>query len=248
MAKKKELGYKREMPLWIFTFADMNNLLLALFVVLMSEATIEGLEARMILSSFSGNIGFLTGGRSLSQGQFSELGSSIESLPSRETGVAMSRIQQEARELFKPEIKSRKVKITTTEEGIKISLADDFFFESGSADIKEEVMPTIKKVSELISSLRDIKVDVIGHTDKSPVVNPIVKERYPSNWELSTARASSVVRALVDFGANPEIMTASGRAEFEPVEPNDTPEGRAFNRRTDIYIKLVKKTSLPTYR
>ncbi|MCX8029062.1 MAG: OmpA family protein [Brevinematales bacterium] len=248
MAKKKELGHKREMPLWIFTFADMNNLLLALFVVLMSEATIEGLEARMILSSFSGNIGFLTGGKSLSQGQFAELGSSIESLPSRETGIAMSRVQQEARELFKPEIKSKKVKVTITEEGIKISLADDFFFESGSADIREELMPTIKKVADLISSLKDVKVDVIGHTDKSPVINPIIKEKFPSNWELSTARASSVVRALIDFGANPEIMTASGRAEFEPVESNDTPEGRAFNRRTDIYIKLIKKSTLPTYR
>ncbi len=248
MAKKKELGHKREMPLWIFTFADMNNLLLALFVVLMSAAVIEGLEARMILSSFSGNIGFLTGGRSLSQGQFTELGSSIESLPARETGVALSKVQQEAREIFKPEIKSRKVRITTTEEGIKISLADDFFFESGSAEIKEELIPTIKKVAELISSLKGIKVDVIGHTDKSPIINPIVKEKYPSNWELSSSRASSVVRALIDFGVNPEIMTASGRAEFEPIESNDTPEGRAFNRRTDIFIKIVKKTSLPTYK
>ncbi|MGC8767569.1 MAG: OmpA family protein [Brevinematia bacterium] len=248
MAKKKELGHKREMPLWIFTFADMNNLLLALFVVLMSAATIEGLEARMILSSFSGNIGFLTGGRSLSQGQFTELGSSVESLPSRETGIALSKVQQEAKELFKPEIKSRKVKITFTEEGIKISLINDFFFESGSAYIREDLLPTIQKVAQLISSLKDIKVDVIGHTDKTPLQNPLVKEKYPSNWELSTARASSVVRALVDFGVNPEIMTASGRAEFEPVESNDTPEGRAFNRRTDIYIKIVKKTVLPSVR
>lgn len=248
MAKKREIGYKREMPLWIFTFADMNNLLLALFVVLMSAATIEGLEARMILSSFTGNIGFLTGGKSLSQGQFTELGSSLESLPARETGVALSKVQQEARELFKPEIKSRKVRITVTEEGIRISLADDFFFESGSADIREELMPTIRKVAELISSLKNIKVDVIGHTDQSPIQNPIVREKYPSNWELSTARASSVVRALIDFGANPEIMTASGRAEFEPIESNETPEGRSFNRRTDIYIKLIKKSSLPTYR
>ncbi|MFN4245848.1 MAG: OmpA family protein [Brevinematia bacterium] len=248
MSKKKELGYKREMPLWIFTFADMNNLLLALFVVLMSAAVIEGLEARMILSSFSGNIGFLTGGKSLSQGQFTELGSSIESLPARETGVALSKIQQEAREIFKPEIKSRKIRITTLEEGIKISLADDFFFESGSADIKEELIPTIKKLADLISSLKGVKVDVIGHTDKSPIVNPIVKEKYPSNWELSTARASSIVRGLIDFGVNPEIMTASGRAEFEPIESNDTPEGRSFNRRTDIFIKITTKTSLPTYK
>ncbi|MEN2997529.1 MAG: OmpA family protein [Brevinematia bacterium] len=248
MAKKKEIGYKREMPLWIFTFADMNNLLLALFVVLMSAATIEGLEARMILSSFTGNIGFLTGGKSLSQGQFTELGSSIESLPARETGVALSKVQQEARELFKPEIKSRKVRITVTEEGIKISLADDFFFENGSADIREELLPTLKKLADLISTLKDIEVNVIGHTDKSPILNPLVKEKFPSNWELSTARASSVVRTLVDFGVKPEIMTASGRAEFEPIESNDTPEGRAFNRRTDVYIKLIKKSSLPTYR
>jgi chemotaxis protein MotB len=245
MAKKKELGYKREMPLWIFTFADMNNLLLALFVVLMSAAVIEGLEARMILSSFSGNIGFLSGGKSLSQGQFSELGAYLESLPSRETGVGLSRIQQEARELFKPEIKSRKVKITFTEEGIKITLVNDFFFESGSAEVRKEILPTLKKVADLITSLNNIKVDVIGHTDKTPVENPLIKEKYPSNWELSTARASAVVRTLIDFGAKPELFTASGRAEFEPQESNETPEGRAFNRRTDIYIKFVKVRTLP---
>jgi len=248
MAKKKELGQKREMPLWIFTFADMNNLLLALFVVLMSAAVIEGLEARMILSSFSGNIGFLSGGKSLSQGQFSELGSYLESLPSRETGVGLSKIQQETKELFKPEIKSRKVKITFTEEGIKITLANDFFFDSGSAEVRRELLPTLKKVSDLINSLNNIKVDVIGHTDKTPVENPLTKEKYPSNWELSTARACSVVRVLTDFGVKPEIFTASGRAEFEPQESNDTPEGRAFNRRTDIYIKLIKTTNLPTVR
>ncbi len=246
MKKKNELGQKREMPLWIFTFADMNNLLLALFITMASVATIEGLEARMILSAFSGNIGFLTGGRSLSSGQFTELGSSIESLPARETGVALSKIQQEARELFKPEIKSKKVRITVTEEGIKITLADDFFFESGSAEIRQELYPTIKKVSDLISSLKNINVEVIGHTDIIPTSKTVVEEKYPSNWELSTARASSVVRALIDFGTKPELLKASGRAEFEPIESNETPEGRAFNRRTDIYIKLVKKSTLPT--
>lgn len=234
---------RRSTPGWMTTFGDMNNLLLTFFVALLTDAVIQGYEMRLILSPFMGSLGVQTGGNTLSKGRLAEMGYYMESLPSREIGRGMSKIVEEIREIFKPEIKTRKVKVEETMWGIKVTLAEDVYFDSGSASIKPEMLPTIRKFADLLQNLtktrKDIRVDVIGHTDDRPTTGTL----YPSNWELSTARACSVVRALMDFGVDPTILKASGKAQYDPVEDNSTPEGRAFNRRTEIYIyreSLVK--------
>ncbi len=236
MPKKK--SEPRSTPGWMTTFGDMNSLLLTFFVVMLSTAEIEGYEIQLILSAFNGNIGMNEGGDTFSKGKLAEMGMTVESLPAREVGRKMSKSVKEAISLFKPEIRSKKVKIIETQKGIKIVLVDDFYFERGSAEIKPEMIPLLRKVAYLLSKIRgDYRIDVVGHTDQVPIKpGSKTSEKYPTNWELSAARACAVVRFLQDFGINPKIMKASGKGEYFPVDTSNTPEGRAYNRRTEIII------------
>jgi chemotaxis protein MotB len=226
-------------PNWMTTFGDMNTLLLTFFIAILTTAEIEGRELRLILSAFTGSFGMMEGGMTLSAGQLAEMGQTIESLPSREAGNQLSRAMRQVSELLKPELRARRVRIEETRKGYKISLASDIFFRPGSAEIDyDEGREALRKVGMMLREVQgDFKVEVIGHTDNTAIPpESDIARIYPSNWELSAARSASVVRYLVDFGLDPRIMYVEGRGEFEPLESNDTPEGRAYNRRIDIYI------------
>ena len=116
-----------------------------------------------------------------------------------------------------------------------ISLAADSFFEAGSAEVDIEASrETLQKASVLLSSLpEDQKFRIEGHTDSLPT-SP--EGEWETNWELSTARAVNVLHYLVDFGVGEGQFQASGLADTAPLVSNDTPEGRAYNRRVDIVI------------
>lgn len=232
-------------PAWMTTFGDMNSLLLTFFVMLIASMSKSKATSQMslILSSFNGSIGMLDGGNTLTKGQLAEGGNTIESLPSREVGNRLSKAVQENAQILKPELKSRKVRIEETQKGYKITLSSDVFFKPGSAEIDfAEGRETLRKVGMMLKELPDnAKVEVVGHTDNTTIPKEsTMAVAYPSNWELSTGRASSVVRYLSDFGVKPERMYAEGRGEFDPIESNATPEGRAYNRRIDIYVSQIE--------
>jgi chemotaxis protein MotB len=127
---------------------------------------------------------------------------------------------------------SSEVTVNNNAEGVLISISEQLLFQPGSADIQ----PTAKAVlDQLATMLKTIPNDVrvVAHTDPAAPVDPV----YASNWELSTARATNIVRYLIEYGSiAPERLTAAGQAEFHPLFPNDTPEHMAFNRRADIII------------
>ncbi len=229
-------------PAWMTTFGDMNSLLLTFFVAILTTAEVEGRELRLILSAFTGSFGMLDGGMTLSAGPLAEMGQTIESLPSREVGNQLSKAIRQVSEALNPELRSKKVRIQEINKGYKITLASDVFFRPGSAEIDyDEGKETLRKISKMLLKLEgNFKIEVIGHTDNStiPQDSEMIK-RYPTNWELSTGRASSVVRYFENFGIDPSKMYAEGRGQYEPIESNDTPEGRAYNRRIDIYITQV---------
>jgi chemotaxis protein MotB len=226
-------------PAWMTTFGDMNNLLLVFFIAMLTDAEVDGREMRLILSPFEQNMGQLSGGNTLSPGPLSEGGNTIEALPSREIGSRLAKSLKDVSEMLKPELKSRRVRIDETQKGYKISLASDLFFRPGSAEIDyDEGKETLRKLALTLRELNDkAKIEVIGHTDSDTLSKQSTTSRFfPSNWELSTARACTVVRYITTFGVSPDHTFASGRAEFEPLESNNSPEGRAYNRRVDIYI------------
>lgn len=246
MARKKKEGQQGySTPAWMVTYGDMNSLLLTFFIFLIATMSPNAKteELRLILSAFSGNLGMFEGGNTLSAGQLAESGHTFESLPSREIGRQMAKATKEVSELFKPELRSRKVRIDETQKGYKISLSSDLFFRPGSAEIDfEEGRETLRKLGEMLKNLPPgYKIEVIGHTDNSKIPKDSqLAKIYPSNWELSTARAASVVRFLESFGVDPKIMYVEGRGEQDPIESNSTPEGRAYNRRIDVYVSPIK--------
>lgn len=116
---------------------------------------------------------------------------------------------------------------------VYISLADNMLYKSGSYDISPRAMDILGKIAKIIKDYKDYDVLIEGNTDNVP----ISRENIRNNWDLSALRASSVVQALQnDFGIDPSRLTAGGRGEYNPVASNDTPEGRAMNRRTQIII------------
>jgi len=197
---------------------------------------IVGQDFNLILSSFKGSLGMMQGGFSLARGRMEEIGLNMLNLPSSEQGRALAKMLKRAVEAFKPEIQAKKVRVREDERGLVITLSSDAYFEPGSAKLKDDIIPVLKKVAEIIKSMPNY-ARIEGHTDSRPVPPRGLEEGYATNWELSSARAVNVLRYLVEAaGVNPKQMSAVSFGEYRPIDDNNTPEGRAYNRRVEIVI------------
>ncbi len=237
MAKKQRKEIGGGTGEWIVTYSDMVTLLLCFFVALFDTTDADITQMDIFISSLN-NIGMggSTGGNTLSVGKLAELGNTVSSLPSLEKGRMLATAKKKATSLFQPEIKSNKVRISTDERGIVISLASDAFFRPASADINiEETRTMLVRLAELLKSddLSGRKFRVEGHTD---AVGTDPSGPWRSNWELSAARALNVLHYLTDFGADEKRFQVAGFSDTVPIASNDTEEGRAYNRRVDIII------------
>lgn len=135
------------------------------------------------------------------------------------------------------------VALSMQDRGLVITFLDKVLFDSGKDVIKPQGEAALKKVADVITAkASDLNVGVEGHTDNVP----IKYSRWKSNWELSTARATSVLHYLVDNGVSPHKLAAIGYGEFRPVASNDTKEGRQLNRRVEIVILPQLKKSYET--
>lgn len=125
-----------------------------------------------------------------------------------------------------------KVKLTLDSRGLVISLKDTEFFDSGSASVRQWSMPLLNDIANSISNYSNA-IRIEGHTDNVPIKTPT----FPSNWELSTARATNIVQYLVNTHSfTPEKLSAIGYGEYRPIADNGTEEGRQKNRRVDVVI------------
>ncbi|GAB4389186.1 MAG: OmpA family protein [Thermodesulfovibrionales bacterium] len=136
---------------------------------------------------------------------------------------------------LKEEIKRGEVTIISLKNRLSLSMVDRILFDSGSADVKKSGREVLDRVAGVLARVPDRDIRVEGHTDDVPI-GPRLREAFPTNWELSTARATNVVRYLVEAGVDPARLTAAGRSQYSPVAPNDTAEGRAKNRRIEIVL------------
>lgn len=135
------------------------------------------------------------------------------------------------RSLSKEEMQDVDVKVL--KGVVYISLSDNMLYQSGSYEISDKANATLSKIAKIITDYKDYDVLVEGNTDNVPISKPNIR----NNWDLSALRASSVVQALQNnFGVDPQRLTAGGRGEYNPVDSNDTPEGKTRNRRTEIII------------
>jgi chemotaxis protein MotB len=130
------------------------------------------------------------------------------------------------------EVKKGQLQVRQYKDMLTVEVAEQLFFDSGKAALKDTGKDVLKRVGEALKGYEDKMVRVVGHTDNVPIATA----QYPSNWELSVARATTVVRFLQSTGVPPERLTASGRGEFSPVAPNDDADGRKKNRRIEITL------------
>lgn len=133
------------------------------------------------------------------------------------------------------EVQQGQLKVRQYQNMLSVDVAEQIFFDSGRAALKGSGKAVLKKVGEALKSYEDKIIRVAGYTDNVPIAKSM-QNVYPTNWELSVARATNVVRYLQDVGVSPERMVASGRGEYAPVASNDTAEGRQKNRRIEIML------------
>ena len=237
MAKKKKKEAGEASQLWMVTYTDMVQLILCFFVALFNPDDIDPRQLAAMVSTFSNyGLGASSGGFTLSRGQSADLGNTINSLPAMDRGRTLGTAIRRATSLYQPEIRSNKVKVTQDERGLVISLASDAFFNPASARVNiEETRDILVRLAALLNSneVGGRKVRIEGHTD-SVDVDP--DGPWQDNWQLSSERSRAVLRFLTDFGVDEGRFQVAGFADTMPISNNDTPEGRAYNRRVDIVI------------
>ncbi len=233
MAKRETKEPEKPSTAWLGTYGDMITLMLCFFVMLYDPSETDAVQMAAMQASLSNSTP--GGGISLSAGSLADLGNTVSSLPSSERGHSMAAARKKAVTLFAPEIKTNKITVTSDERGLVISLASDTYFEKGSAELNIEASrQTLLNLTELFNSeeVKGRKWRIEGHTDNTPVSSDL----YPSNWELSAARAANVLHYMSDFGVDERQFSIAGYADTMPKFSNDTEEGRAYNRRVDIII------------
>ena len=224
---------------WLISYADFITLLFAFFVVMYAISTISESKYKKVSgaleNAFSGPVPKTTD-RQSSGKMHSGSNPSLEQVA---RAVAEQRKQQEqmaevAKDMTKalgPLISKGKVNISRNDRGVKVDISDSVLFAQGQAELNDASVGLLKTLSSVIKD-KTIRLEVGGHTDDVPIHNP----SFPSNWELSAVRASTVVRLFRDQGVDEYRMTAVGYGSTRPVLPNDTAAARTRNRRVSLMI------------
>ena len=151
-------------------------------------------------------------------------------------------IQTELSKKLEPEIREGNVLIRRRGQDLVLDMADQILFDTGQAELSESGQKVLAGVADSVRDLRTYSLEVAGHTDGSRITNPTTQQRFPTNWELSTARATNVVRFLQERGKIPgQRLGAAGFAEFRPAGSNSTEAGRKKNRRIEILLHQRKQ-------
>jgi chemotaxis protein MotB len=157
----------------------------------------------------------------------------------------LTRTQAELSKALQDEISKGNISIQQARDRLTINLVDQVLFDSGQAEVKPAGQKVLKQVSDLLKTVTDKQIRIEGHTDNVPI-SVKLQSRYKTNWELSTARATAVVRYLIaQDGVDPRQLSAAGYADTQPVASNDTEKGRSANRRIEIvlYPNDLKETA-----
>ncbi|MEK7374444.1 MAG: OmpA family protein [Thermodesulfobacteriota bacterium] len=147
----------------------------------------------------------------------------------------VSRTYEDLLNEMKGEIEQGQIAITELKGKLTVDVVDKILFDSGRAEVKPEGLEVLKRVVEILKTVTDKIIRVEGHTDNVPIAGTLAK-RYPTNWELSAARAINITRYLEKEGLDPALLSAAAFGEHQPVADNETPEGRAKNRRIAIIL------------
>jgi len=238
--KRKQHEGKSNLERWLLTYSDLITLLMIFFVVMYSLSSINARKFQAIAMSLASAMG---GGRSV----LNQPGASIAGVsggPTDEFDAAkemaeindLERIRLELQNFIDQNGLGGKVTVKVEERGVVLSFQDVALFPLGSADLTPNAREMIGKIGRILAKTSQY-LRVEGHTDNLPINT----RQYPSNWELSVARATSVVQELIRVvNITPERLSATGYGEYRPRAPNDSDEHRQQNRRVDIVVLKSK--------
>jgi len=243
MAKQKCPECEQCLPAWLAAFGDLMSLLLCFFVLLLSMSSMDAKKVSEAIGSLSGAMSVLEGGvkTEVSKQRIQE-STPIESQD--ETSAQVNKVAQamgDANEMMEKG-KGPAISLEEAQDGFVIELPAALLFKSGSATIyNEDALLFLKRIALIIAELpNDTKVSIQGHTDN---LGPGGNSIYKDNWDLSSARAISVLHELLLDGVDPKRLSAAGYAEFSPKATNATKSGREKNRRVEIHFFGSKQDS-----
>ncbi len=219
-------------PEYMNTYGDMMTLLVTFFVLLISFSSTEQNKFAMAMSSLSGSLGVLSSAR----GKIVP----ISSIPVFKMGRKENDQAQAVDEAIK-ELKDLTDKLgmrgmltsSREKDQIHFVISEPLIFATGSADLKKEALEPLILISKILNFF-PYEIRVEGHTDNVPISKP----QYPSNWELSFARGLAIAKLFQSEGVSPSRFQIIGYGEFKPIADNKTEEGKALNRRVEIFVNI----------
>lgn len=246
-APEKEANHER----WLVSYADFITLLFAVFTTLYAMSQTDKKKAEEVMQSLQQSFGMVTAGaptpkinviQSKPVNIIPTIKPEMSVAPSgrARSGQVRTRAEEKDFRQIKSSIEAylvkqgaqNKVNLTITRRGLIVSLKEAGFFDSGQAQIKQNAHELLNTIAEVMTQYNN-PLRIEGHTDNIPIST----SQFPSNWELSTTRATNVLKYLLKYyDAEPEKISATGYGEFRPVADNSTPENRAMNRRVDMVL------------
>lgn len=243
MARRKQEEEHENHERWMVSYADFLTLLFAFFVVMYAISSVNEGKYRVlsesIVSAFR-NETISSGGQSIvviqaSSSQPKQVEpNKTQDLAKQRQREKMRNVAKDILEVLAPLVQQGKVRVLETTRGVTIEINDSILFSPGQAQLHPTSVKAMQAVAEVLAA-SDFPIIIEGHTDNVPI-NTL---QFPSNWELSAVRATTVLRLFADAGVGAERLTAIGYGETRPVEPNLLAEGRARNRRVTIMIESV---------
>ena len=238
MAHRKEEHEEHHDERWLVSYADFITLLMVLFVVLYSMGQVNVEKYKQLAESM--RTAFTVGGPAQvvdsqinSAGGTSEDGSSkpivVPGIP--EGPTQSEEVAGQLTSMLSTQNLGNEVSVQTNIEGVLISLSERLIFKNDQVELPAEALQVLDTIAEMLGPISN-KVRLVGHTNNSPSTNPA----YPTNWDLSLARATTVAKYLINAGIAPERFIISGQGEYAPVFPNDTDQHKEMNARVEIII------------
>jgi chemotaxis protein MotB len=233
MLKRKEQAEENH-ERWLVSYADFVTLLFAFFVVMFAHSNMDKDKVQQFAQQFQNYVERLPPPSKSPANAAPQKVAAAAAMPTHEdlTMAEMrGSIEQIERDLLQ-EIQQGKIELSLQARGLTMSLRESAFFASGQAELHPESLKIMTKVAEALTRIPG-QIRLEGHTDDTPIQTAT----YPSNWQLSAARAITVLRLLsARYQIDEDRLAAAGYGEFRPLVPNDTPENRSKNRRVDVVI------------
>ena len=248
MARKQLHEEHDNLDRWLVSYADFITLLFAFFVVMYAISAVNEGKYRVLSDALGSAFGFA--GEQSRDARKSKSGSPlskahVSAVVHEESGL-MTNIANSILQSLSPLVKEGKVRVTQSARGVNVEINASLLFAPGDARLTEESRKALQAIAAVLKDQRnDLEID--GYTDDVPISNPL----FPSNWELSAVRASSVAREFIASGIAENRLKVVGYGSNRPIMPNDSSENRARNRRVEVVIlsslpEATKEISMTT--